>query len=467
MPLPPRQPNLHRDVVRGGKRTAALERRGPGPWHKVGDPGEPAFQNSWAAEGGGALAPQFRQTLGAGPEIQGAFTGGAYGTVAFTLPVGYRPLDGTLYLAGSDINSNPITFKVETNGNVTILAGSIPDGSVTTVKIADGAVTTAKLADSGVTAGAYGDASHVAAVTVDAKGRITAAASTAIAIAEAAVTGLVADLAAKLGLSVFTTKGDIVIATGAGTVARLGVGANTQVLTADSTQASGVKWAAAGGGGASSPLTTKGDIWGYSSADARIPVGTNGQVLTADSAQTLGLKWAAAPSAAFTRVFDSTLGANAASIDTGAAAIPATFEHLRITCSVRSVAAAAFDQLAFQINGDTVAHYIATLLFSGGGAPGGAFGSTINGLYAECPGATAPANYFGTIVVDIACYAKTDRNKSATISCAYIRAVSSGNVVDLRVSAHWPSTAAINQIALVSQGGSNLLAGSAMTIEAY
>ena len=40
-------------------------------------------------------------------------------------------------------------------------------------------------------------------------------------------------------------------------------------------------------------VTTKGDVQGYSSAPARIPVGTNGQVLTADSTQTLGLKWAA------------------------------------------------------------------------------------------------------------------------------------------------------------------------------
>jgi hypothetical protein len=48
--------------------------------------------------------------------------------------------------------------------------------------------------------------------------------------------------------------------------------------------------------GLTSPLTTKGDVWGYSTANARIPVGTNGQVLTADSTQALGLKWAA-PSA--------------------------------------------------------------------------------------------------------------------------------------------------------------------------
>jgi hypothetical protein len=40
------------------------------------------------------------------------------------------------------------------------------------------------------------------------------------------------------------------------------------------------------------PLTTKGDLFGYSTADARIPVGSNGQVLTADSAETLGVKWA-------------------------------------------------------------------------------------------------------------------------------------------------------------------------------
>jgi hypothetical protein len=40
------------------------------------------------------------------------------------------------------------------------------------------------------------------------------------------------------------------------------------------------------------PLTTKGDLYTYSTAAARLPVGTNGQVLVADSAQTLGIKWA-------------------------------------------------------------------------------------------------------------------------------------------------------------------------------
>lgn len=44
-------------------------------------------------------------------------------------------------------------------------------------------------------------------------------------------------------------------------------------------------------GGGSSPLTTKGDVWGYDTADNRIPVGTNDQVLTADSTTALGVAW--------------------------------------------------------------------------------------------------------------------------------------------------------------------------------
>lgn len=47
-------------------------------------------------------------------------------------------------------------------------------------------------------------------------------------------------------------------------------------------------------GGGSLPLTTKGDLLGYTSAPARVPVGTDGQVLTADSSSAAGVKWGAA-----------------------------------------------------------------------------------------------------------------------------------------------------------------------------
>lgn len=54
---------------------------------------------------------------------------------------------------------------------------------------------------------------------------------------------------AQVKLSTATTKGDLLVATASATIARLGVGADGYILTADSTQLSGVKWAAAAGTG--------------------------------------------------------------------------------------------------------------------------------------------------------------------------------------------------------------------------
>jgi hypothetical protein len=44
--------------------------------------------------------------------------------------------------------------------------------------------------------------------------------------------------------SIVTTKGDLIAATGSGAVTRVGLGTNDYVLTADSTQTAGIKWAA-------------------------------------------------------------------------------------------------------------------------------------------------------------------------------------------------------------------------------
>jgi hypothetical protein len=85
-----------------------------------------------------------------------------------------------------------------------------------------------------------------------------------------------------------TTTGDIAYRSAtANTNTRLPIGSTGQVLTV----AAGVpSWATPSD---QTPLTTKGDVFTFSTVDARLGVGANGTVLTADSTEATGLKWVA------------------------------------------------------------------------------------------------------------------------------------------------------------------------------
>jgi hypothetical protein len=61
---------------------------------------------------------------------------------------------------------------------------------------------------------------------------------------------------AAIAKTIVDAKGDIIAATAADTVSRLAVGANDTVLTADSSTATGLKWAAPAGGGGLTLLST-------------------------------------------------------------------------------------------------------------------------------------------------------------------------------------------------------------------
>lgn len=78
--------------------------------------------------------------------------------------------------------------------------------------------------------------------------------------------------------TIVDAKGDLIVATAADTVSRLAVGSNNNVLMADSTQSTGLKYAAE----ATATLTTTGDLLYASAANtlARRGIGTTGQVLT-------------------------------------------------------------------------------------------------------------------------------------------------------------------------------------------
>lgn len=263
------------------------------------------FKNGWQniALPDGSYSPlRWRINHAGRVELVGAIDGGALNTVCVTLPSLYRPLEDVLATVSSTDGGRVMTVKIDSSsGDVTVVGipyasasvgdgqvgttqladGSVTtaklaDGAVTTVKIADGAVTGAKLEDDGVTAGTYGDASHVAEITVDSKGRVTTAVNAAISIAESAVVGLVTDLAAKIAKSILTAKGDIIVATAAATPTNLPVGADGDVLTADSTQTTGVKWTPATASAVAFSLLTNPDVPDLIFTDAGDVIVTSG-----------------------------------------------------------------------------------------------------------------------------------------------------------------------------------------------
>jgi hypothetical protein len=63
------------------------------------------------------------------------------------------------------------------------------------------------------------------------------------------------ELGAYVAEALVDAKGDLIVATAADTPARLAVGANGHVLTADSGETTGVKWAAVAGGGGTLPVS--------------------------------------------------------------------------------------------------------------------------------------------------------------------------------------------------------------------
>lgn len=126
----------------------------------------------------------------------------------------------------------------------------------------------------------------------------------AVTVGSLAATGTVTGS----NLSGTNTGDESAAAEGTAGVAEIATQAETDAGTDDTRIVTPLKLAnySGLGGGVLSPLTTKGDIWVYSTLDARLPVGTNGQYLTADSTEATGLKWITAPVGGLNNVVEDT-----------------------------------------------------------------------------------------------------------------------------------------------------------------
>lgn len=203
-----------------------------------------------------------------------------------------------------------------------------------------------------------------------------------------------------------------------------------------------------------SPLTTKGDLWGRSTADARIPVGTDGQVLTADSTQALGVKWAAAGGGgAMTQIASSTVtGSPTATITFSS--IPATYNHLQIWFYGRDSDNTVGNVTGWALlNGDNVAaNYSVTNRI---GQTGGASffnqlaSSAKGGVIGMVPGVSAVATAVGMSVIEIPFYTQTTFRKIVSSRNAGV-AGASGSFQTASQFFEWLSTAAINSVTLTA-----------------
>ncbi len=103
--------------------------------------------------------------------------------------------------------------------------------------------------------------------------------------------------------------------------------------------------------GAVSPLTTKGDVYTFSTSDARLGVGANNTVLTADSAEATGLKWATSSAGGMTLL--ETLTFTGASVTSST--IPGTYKNLEII--VRNFRPVSDSRMDMRFNGNSGSNY--------------------------------------------------------------------------------------------------------------
>jgi hypothetical protein len=99
----------------GGRPPSAFAPAAPEPFHRVGAPGQPQFQNNWHNAGPPAGAAAFYKDPWEVVRLKGLLNSGtgSDGEPAFTLPRGYRP---------SDILIQPVGcggIRISPNGTVT------------------------------------------------------------------------------------------------------------------------------------------------------------------------------------------------------------------------------------------------------------------------------------------------------------------------------------------------------------
>lgn len=169
----------------------------------------------------------------------------------------------------------------------------------------------------------------------------------------------------------------------------------------------GSNWVTVAGDGAQGPtgpagasattiVTTKGDLLSYDTTAARLGVGSNDQVLTADSSTATGLKWATPASGGMTLISTTTLTGATVSLTS----IPATYNDLRVVIQ-KPLPATDNKYFLMRFNSDSTANRHCSI--SGTSSTAASFNATAIGLGDRADNAVTQ----GLIIIDIFDYKNT------------------------------------------------------------
>lgn len=212
-------------------------------------------------------------------------------------------------------------------------------------------------------------------------------------------------------------------------------------------------------------VDAKGDLLVGSADDsvARLPVGSNNQVLTADSAQSSGMKWAAA-GGGLVLLNTVNLGANG-TFDVSS--IPQTYNDLLLMLIAKGVGTGGSEQPIVRFNNDTAANYRRASFQVWNANPGYPHGeadtSILSGVLPDSNG-SYPAGAFGIVEIVIPGYASTVWRKSLLFRSYAAYAATPPNYDFYNNGGGvWGSQAAINRIQIAGSVG-NLVTGSQLRI---
>jgi hypothetical protein len=162
-----------------------------------------------------------------------------------------------------------------------------------------------------------------------------------------------------------------------------------------------------------------------------------------------------------TQLYDNLLAAPAASIDTGTFAT--TYTNALVLGQFRTDQAVTLSSILCRFNNDAGANYDSEQVFWNGASIVNNSGFAATSLNFDAPGASADANRFSIVHLDLINYAGSTW-KTVNFQATEIATASTANSRYKLGGGVYRSTTPISRIQILPGGGTNLVAGSRLTV---